>query len=188
LLYGALALAAAALGAIDISLPAAARELGHFNAAGVLLAGMAVATVAGSLIAGRRHWRGPPEWRVVALLAAMGAGIALTATATGSLEWLAVALLVPGAMLGALFATAYVLADRLAPAGSGTRSFAWMVTANNGGLAVGAAVAGALSEGSGASAGLWFGAACALAGVVPAIVAAVMSARVLRRAPITGVR
>ena len=53
LLYGALALTAAALGAIEISLPAAARELGHFSAAGVLLAGMAVATVAGSLLAGR---------------------------------------------------------------------------------------------------------------------------------------
>ena len=91
-------------------------------------------------------------------------------------------------MLGALFATAYVLADRLAPAGSGTRTFAWLVTANNGGLAVGAAVAGALAEGSGASAGLWFGAACALAGVVPASVAAVMSARELRRTPVTGVR
>jgi MFS family permease len=188
LLYGALALAAAALGAIDISLPAAARELGHFSAAGVLLAGMAVATVAGSLIAGRRHWRGPPEWRVVALLAAMGAGVALTATATGSLEWLALALLVPGAMLGALFATAYLLADRLAPAGSGTRTFAWLVTANNGGLAVGAAVAGALSESSSASAGLWFGAACALAGVLPATAAAVLSARVLKRAPVTGAR
>ena len=72
LLYGALALAAAALGAIDISLPAAARELGHFSAAGVLLAGMAVATVAGSLLAGRHRWRGPPEWRVVALLGADG--------------------------------------------------------------------------------------------------------------------
>ena len=46
-------LTAAALGAIDIALPAAARELGHFSAAGVLLAVMAVATVAGSLLAGR---------------------------------------------------------------------------------------------------------------------------------------
>ena len=101
-------------------------------------------------------------------MALMGGGVALTATATSSLALLGVALLVPGAMLGALFATAYLLADRLAPAGSGTRTFAWLVTANNGGLALGAAVAGALAEGSGPSAGLWFGAACALAGVIPA--------------------
>jgi MFS family permease len=188
LLYGALALTAAALGAIDISLPAATRALGHFSAAGVLLAGMAVATVAGSLIAGRRRWRGSPAWRVVALMALLAGGVALTATATSSLGLLAAALLLPGAMLGALFATAYVLTDQLAPAGSGTRTFSWLVTANNGGLAVGAAVAGALSDGASASAGLWFGAACALSGVVPAVAAAVMSARVLGRGPITGLR
>jgi MFS family permease len=188
LLYVSLALTAAALGAIDISLPAATRALGHFSAAGVLLAGMAVATVAGSLVAGRRRWRGSPAWRVVVLMALLAGGVALTATATGSLALLAASLLVPGAMLGALFATAYVLVNQLAPAGSGTRTFAWLVTANNGGLAVGAAVAGALSNGSAASAGLWFGAACALAGVIPATVAAVMSARVLRRGPVTGLR
>ena len=70
-------------------------------------------------------------------MALLAAGVALTATATSSLALLAAALLVPGAMLGALFATAYVLADQLAPPGSGTRTFAWLVTANNGGLAVG---------------------------------------------------
>jgi MFS family permease len=124
----------------------------------------------------------------VALMGLMAGGVALTATATSRLELLAVALLVPGAILGALFATAYLLADRLSPPGSGTRTFAWLVTANNGGLALGAAVAGALAGGSGASAGLWFGAVCALAGVVPAAAAAVMSARVLKRAPVTEVR
>jgi MFS family permease len=188
LLYGALGLTAGALGAIDISLPAATRELGNFNAAGVLLAGMAVATVAGSLVAGRGRWRGPPARRVVALMVLLAAGVALTATATSSLALLAAALLVPGAMLGALFATAYLLADQLAPPGSETRTFAWLVTANNGGLALGAAVAGALSDSSTASAGLWFAAGCALAGVAPASVAAVMSARVQRRTPVTGVR
>jgi MFS family permease len=188
LLYGALAVTAASLGAIDISLPAAARANGHFSAAGALFAVMAVGTVAGSLVTGRRDWRGAPEWRVVALMGLMGGGIALTATATSRLELLAVALLVPGAILGALFATAYLLADRLAPPGSRTRTFAWLVTANNGGLALGAAGAGALAAESGASAGLWFGAACAFAGMGPAAMAAVMSARVLKRAPVTEVR
>jgi hypothetical protein len=121
---------------------------------------------------------------VVALLAVMAAGVALTATATSSLVALGAALLLPGAALGALFATAYLLADRLSPPGSGTRTFAWLVTANNGGLAVGAAVAGAFSEGSEASTGLWFGAGCALAGVVPAAVAALLT----RRAQVPGLR
>lgn len=183
LLYGALAATAAALGAIDIALPAAAREHGHLSAAGALLAVMAIATVAGSLLAGRRRWRGPPEWRVVALMALMAGGVALAASATSELLLLGAALLVPGVTLGALFATVYVLADRLAPPRSGTRTFAWLVTANNGGLAAGAAAAGAIAEGSGAAAGLWLGAACALAGVIPATYAALMSARVLKSNP-----
>jgi predicted MFS family arabinose efflux permease len=62
------------------------------------------------------------------------------------------------------------------------------VTANNGGLALGAAVAGALAQSSGADAGLWFGAVCALTGLFPAVAAANMSARELKRAPVTEVR
>jgi MFS family permease len=188
LLYGGLAATAASLGAIDISLPAAAREHGHFSAAGGLFAVMAIGTVVGSLVAGRRAWRGGPQWRVVALMGLMGPGIALAAISTSQLELLGAALLVPGVILGALFATAYLLADRMAPPGSGTRTFAWLVTANNGGLALGAAGAGALVEGSGASAGLWLGAACAFAGTAPAAAAAVMSARELKRAPAPEVR
>jgi hypothetical protein len=188
LLVSALAITAAALGAIDIAVPAAAREQGHLSAAGVLIAVMAVATVGGSLAAGRREWRRPAQWRIVALLALMAGGIALAASFTGRLSLLAAALILPGAALGALFATLYLLADRLAPTGSGTRTFAWLVTANNAGLALGAAVAGALAEDSGADAGLWFGAACALAGLFPAAAAATMSARELKRTPVSEVR
>lgn len=179
LLYGALAGTAAALGAIEIAVPAAARAQGHVSAAGLVIAAMAAATVAGSLLAGRIRWRVPPQWRIVALSAPMALGIALAATAAGNLVALAAALLIPGAALGALFASIYVLADRLAPPRSGTRTFAWLVTANNGGLALGAAAAGALTHDSGAAAGLWLGSGFALAALLPAIGAAVMSAREL---------
>jgi MFS family permease len=188
LLIAALAITAASLGAIDIAVPAAAREQGHLSAAGVLIAVMAIATVGGSLVAGRRRWRRSAQWRLVALLGVMAAGIAAAASAAGRLELLGAALILPGVALGALFATLYLLADRLAPSGSGTRTFAWLVTANNGGLALGAAVAGALAQNSGADAGLWFGAACALAGSIPAAAAATMSARELKRAPVSEVR
>jgi MFS family permease len=184
-LYGALAATAAALGAIEIAVPAAAREQGQMSAAGVVLAAMAAGTVAGSLLAGRRRWKLAPQWRVVALAAPMAAGVALAATVSGRLELLAAALVIPGAVLGALFASLYVLADQLAPAGSATRTFAWLVTANNGGLALGAAAAGALTDHSGADAGLWLGAACALAAVIPGTVAALLSARELHGRPMS---
>jgi hypothetical protein len=176
LLFAAFVPTAAALGAIDIAVPAAAREQGHPAVAGVLLAVMAAGTVGGSLFAGRWAWR-TPQRRVIALQALFAGGLAVTALAWASLGVLGVLLLVPGAALGALFATLYLLVDRLAPRGTGTRTFAWLVTANNGGLAFGAAAAGALSGASGPSAGLWLAAACALIGVAPVIAVASMSAR-----------
>ena len=75
---------AAALGAIDVAVPAAARENGNVAAAGVLLAVMAVGTVAGSLLAGGRTWRWSPQRRVVVLQLVMGAGIAVAALAVSA--------------------------------------------------------------------------------------------------------
>ena len=114
----------------------------------------------------------------------MAAGVALAATATGRLELLGAALVIPGAVLGALFASLYLLADRLAPPGSATRTFAWLVTANNGGLALGAAAAGALTDRSGADAGLWLGRRVRARGHCSRI-AALLSARVLNRRPMS---
>ena len=147
-------------------------------AAGVLLAVMAVGTVTGSLLAGGRDWRWPPRaTRGRAADRRWASGVALAALAVARLELLALALLIPGAAIGVLFTTAYLLVDRLSHEGTGTQTFAWLVTANNGGIGVGAAVGGALSEASGAAAGLWFAAICALAGAIPAAAAAAMSAR-----------
>lgn len=175
--FGAAMAAAAALGAIDVAVPAAARDAGHAAAAGVLLALMAAGTVTGSLLAGGRVWRRPPELRVIALQLVAAAGFASAALAVAWLELLGLALLVPGAAIGVLFTTLYLVVDRLARAGTGTQTFAWLVTANNGGIGVGALVGGVLTEASGAAAGLWFAAVCALAGAIPAAVAAAMSAR-----------
>jgi predicted MFS family arabinose efflux permease len=187
-MFASLVGTAAALGAVDVAVPSAAREHGSATAAGVLLATMAVGTVTGSLLAGRHEWRWAPGPRVIVLELAMAAGLAVTGAVTAELWLLGVALIVPGAALGALFASLYVLVDRLAPAGSGTRTFAWLVTANNGGLAIGAAVAGALSDRAGPEFGLWFGTVCALAGVIPATMASFMSAREPKQAPATRVR
>ena len=155
---------AAALGAIDIAVPAAATEQGHPAAAGRCEAAMAAGTVAGSLLAG--WWAfGSPQRRVVAMQAVMAGGLAVSTLFATQLALLGAVLVVPGVALGALFASLYLLVGQLAPKGSGTRTFAWLVTVNNGGLALGAAVAGAWSEASGPVAGLWFATACALAGI-----------------------
>ena len=135
---------------------------------GVVLAAMAAGTVAGSLLAGRRHWRVPPQWRVVALSVPMAAGVALAATATGAPRAARARRWSSRARCSARCSRASICSPTGSRRpGSATRTFAWLVTANNGGLALGAAAAGALTDRSGADAGLWFGAACALAAVVP---------------------
>jgi MFS family permease len=177
LVIAALVPTAAALGAVDVAVPAAARERGSLTSAGLLLAALAAGTVAGSLLAGRGAGRGRLERRVIVLQLAMAAGLALAAAVSGRLGLLGAVLVLPGAALGALFATLYVLVDKQAPPGTGTRTFAWLVTANNGGIAAGAAGAGALSEAASPETGLWFAAICAATGAVPAAAAALMSAR-----------
>ena len=165
LVFASLVPTAAALGAIDVAVPAAAREQGSATTAGVLLAAMAVGTVTGSLLAGRREWRWAPIHARDRAAGADGARArAVGGGGDASCGCSAPRSCVPGAVLGALFTSLYMLVDRLAPEGSGTRTFAWLVTANNGGLAIGAAVAGAVSESAGPEFGLWFGAACALGG------------------------
>lgn len=169
---------AAALGALDIAIPAAATEQGHPAAAGVLEAGMAVGTVAGSLFAGGLGVLVSPSRRVIVTQAVMAGGIAVATLFVTQLVLLGLVLVLPGLALGVLFASLYLLVGRLAPPGSGTRTFGWLVTVNNGGLAAGAAIAGALSETSGPSAGFWLAAGLALAGLGPALGASILSARV----------
>ena len=178
LMFGALAGTAAALGAIDVAVPAATREAGHVATAGVLLSVMAVGTVTGSLLAGGAFGGGAPERRVVVLQLVVGAGVALAALAVGAARVAGDRAADPGGR------DRCPVHDGLSRSstgyhtvGTGTQTFAWLVTANNGGIGVGAAVAGALSETSGAAAGLWFAAFCALVGAIPAAAAAAMSAR-----------
>ena len=173
---------AAALGALDIAIPAAATEQGHPAAAGAIEAAMAVGTVTGSLLAGWWAFGSPPR-RVIVMQAVMAGGVAVSTVFATQLALLGAVLVVPGLALGALFASLYLLVGQLAPTGSGTRTFAWLVTVNNGGLALGAAAAGALSEASGPGAGLWLAAAFALAGIGPALGALIMSARIPHGSP-----
>jgi predicted MFS family arabinose efflux permease len=166
-----LAATGAALGAVDVGVPAIARAAGTPAAAGLLLAAMGVGTALAGLLAGLHTSQRPPLVRLALLQPALGLGLAACALVR-PLDALAATLTLPGAVLGILFVTAYVAIDGLAPPGAGTRSFAWLVTANNGGFALGAASAGALVDHS-PQAALWLAAAAALPAGALAAVAAV---------------
>jgi predicted MFS family arabinose efflux permease len=77
--------------------------------------------------------------------------------------------------LGALFVTVYLVVNALTPPGAGTRAFAWLVTMNNGGIALGAALTGAVIGDRGGATGLWVATVCALAGLAMAVAATAAS-------------
>ena len=140
-----------------------------------------------SLLAG--WWAfGSSQRRVIAMQAVIAGGLAISTLFATQLALLGAVLVVPGIALGALFASLYLLVSQLAPRGSGTRTFAWLVTVNNGGLALGAAAAGAWSEASGPVAGLWLATACALAGIGLAVGALSLSARIPHGPPASPTR
>jgi hypothetical protein len=162
-----------ALGAIDVGVPAITRAAGVPAAAGVLLAAMAVGTALAGLLAGLRSWHRPPLARVALLQPPLLLALAACALVHQPAA-LAVLLAVPGAIVGIILVSAYVALDELAPPGAATRTFAWLITANNGGLALGAALAGVIADSS-PHAALWV----APVAVVPGCVVA--AATVTRR-------
>jgi predicted MFS family arabinose efflux permease len=132
----------------------------------LLLAALGVGTAAASLLAGRRTWQRPAAQRLAVLAVALAAALAGAAAVAEQPLALAGMLVLAGTALGAMFVTVYPLADALTPAGAGTRVFAWLVTANNGGVALGAALAGELHGGA---TGLWLASGFALAALPVAI-------------------
>lgn len=162
----------AALGAIDVGVPAIARAAEVPALAGVLLGTMAVGTVLAGLLAGLKSWRRPPLQRLAILQPVLALALAACAF-VHPLGPLAAALTFPGAVLGILFLTAYVAINELAPHGSATRAFAWLITANNAGFALGAALAGALADHN-PHAALWLAAIAALPGSAFAAAAATL--------------
>jgi Major Facilitator Superfamily len=175
LVIASLAGPGAALGTINVAVPALTRSAGAPASAGLLLAALGAGTAVASLVAGRVAWRRPPLVRLNMLQLVLAAALAAAALSVNEPVMVAAVLVVAGMALGALFVTLYMLVDELTPRGAATRTFAWLVTANNGGLAFGAALAGIVIAARDSSAALWIGVAFALVGMAISIAAGAAS-------------
>ena len=152
---------ALASGPLDLAVAARADRAGHPSAAGYLLAAVAVGSALGGLVWGARSHRRGPWTHLAGLLAACAAGLAAAAAAP-TLLVLGGVLAVLGAAAAPVFVVAYLAADGLVPATGRTEATTWVNTANNVGLAVGAAAAGPVVDRAGAGAALLVGALVAL--------------------------
>lgn len=170
-----LACAGIALGVYAVAVVAYAERDGRDLASGLLLACMAGGALAGGLVYGARPWAGEPHRRLPWLLAALAAGYVPLALAP-ALPVMAVLAFASGVFLAPVLACSFALVDRLAPAGTVTEAFAWVVAAVGAGGSLGSLVAG-IGQDLGGVPGAFAGAG---AGGVLALALCLLGARTLR--------
>jgi MFS family permease len=134
-----------AFGALEVALPAFADAEGRPELAGVFVALWSLGSVAGGLTYGAR-----PRRRTLAgthLLVALGLPLSFLPLALATSPAMMVLLVLPaGLLMAPLIATRNELAGLVAPEGSRTEAYTWPLTALVGGIALGAATAGALAD------------------------------------------
>ena len=138
----------AAIGVVQVALPAFMAERGSAAAAGFLFAALSAGSLTGGLAYGARSWPGDLPAQLVALMAGLALGWAALALAQAPLA-LAALLAVAGLLLAPTTVVGSALLDRVAPRGTATEAFGVMVMGLVAGTAAGNALGGQLVEGPG---------------------------------------
>jgi predicted MFS family arabinose efflux permease len=157
------------IGGFEVGLPAVTQGYGSATWGGYLLAGWSVAAVLAGLAYAPRPFPRPLPVRLPVLLAFFAACAALTAAAAlGPLPLLAAAVLLTGTSVTAQATAHSLVLDVVAPPGTATEAFGWVVTAATVGIAAGQSVGGVAVEAIGPPAPMLLGglAGAVLAGVV----------------------
>jgi MFS family permease len=144
---GVLALFGAAVGIVQVAVPAFADARGSAATGGVLLAALSAGSLAGGLVYGARAWPGALPTRLSVLMLALGGAFAVLAVADSQVL-LAVLLVGCGLLFAPTTVVGSTLLDTVAPAGTVTEAFAAMVMGIVAGTAFGNALGGALVESS----------------------------------------
>jgi MFS family permease len=137
-----------ALGVVSVAVVTYSDARHVSYASGLLLALMSAGALLGGIVYGRRPREGPAYRRLVLLMAGLAAGYLPLAWAPPFpvMPLLAVC---SGIFLAPVLACTFTFVDRLAPRGTVTEAFAWLVTAFGVGSAVGAALAGLAGDAAG---------------------------------------
>ncbi|GAA4616416.1 MFS transporter [Actinoallomurus liliacearum] len=136
------------LGVFSVAVVAYADARHASYASGLLLALMSAGALTGGITYGLRPRTGPAHRRLVLLMAGLAAGYLPLTWAPGLLV-MPVLALASGVFLAPVLACTFTLVDDLAPRGTVTEAFAWLVTAFGVGSSVGAALAGLASDAGG---------------------------------------
>lgn len=140
----------AIFGSIEVVTVAFAEEAGTIAASGPVLAAYALGSLLAGLVVGAVHWRGGPRRRFVVGQAVMAAAL-VPLPLVGSVPLLAVGVFVAGLAISPTLIAGFSLVEAEVPASRLTEGLAWIGTALNVGVALGAAVAGPVIDEAGAS-------------------------------------
>ena len=156
------------IGAVEVAIPAFSEDSGSAALAGILLALWSLASGIGGLVFGARtgnHELLPTYLAVTALFpfAVLPLIAASSPLAMGALVMLA------GAPIAPIIATRNELVSVVAPAGTGTEAFSWLMTALIAGLSLGTAVSGAVVESLGWQEAVLVGVGVAVLGAVASL-------------------
>uniref|UniRef100_A0AAU2JTC3 MFS transporter n=1 Tax=Streptomyces sp. NBC_00049 TaxID=2903617 RepID=A0AAU2JTC3_9ACTN len=145
LLFLGLAGSGAAIGGLNIVAVAYAERQPVIGGAGTLLALSAVGALIGAVAYGRREWPMAPTAQAVLY----GAGLTVTYLLVATMApapVMALICLSTGLFLSPLLVVSFTLVDALAPEGTVTEAFAWLITLLTTGTALGSALAGLVLE------------------------------------------
>ncbi|WP_409328650.1 MFS transporter [Trujillonella humicola] len=156
----------AILGCLEIALVAFADEVGRMSLSGVLIAGLAVGSMASGIGWGTVHWRSPLRLRLVVALSALTV-LVVPLLFIGDVWLMLPFVMIAGIAVSPSLISSFTLAELLVPRSAITEAFTWIGTALGLGVAVGASLAGLIVDVQGANASL-------LVAVVAAGVAAVV--------------
>jgi predicted MFS family arabinose efflux permease len=141
----------AILGTLEIALVAFADEVGAMSLSGVLIAGLAVGSMASGIGWGTVHWRRPLRHRLFAVLTLLTV-LTVPLVLIGDI-WLMIPFVVlTGVAVSPSLISSFTLAELLVPRAAVTEAFTWIGTALGLGVALGASVAGKIVDVAGANA------------------------------------
>ncbi|MFI7502111.1 MFS transporter [Streptomyces sp. NPDC049687] len=140
----------------DHRMPGGAPTLLALNALGALIGGLAYGAV--------RRWSERPARRALLLTVGLAPGYALLCLVPAP-PLMSCLMLLTGLFLAPVLTVSFVLVGELAPAGTTTEAFAWLVTLMTSGMALGSTVVGLVLEHGGPR----WAAACGVLGLVVGI-------------------
>ena len=160
--------AGACFGAFEVALPAFGRDHGSTSVGGPLITAWALGSMVGGIAYGALAERLGALARAFLRLAALLPLVSALTLIAGSLAGMAVLIPVAGVVIAPLQATQNQLVGVVAPAGTITEAFTWVLMGLIVGVAGGNALAGALVDASGWRAAVLGGCALAAVGAVVA--------------------